>query len=135
MYDINALRQNEFPHSQNQIYFNHAAISPLPQRTRRKMNWVVDQLADNPSRFWVEEGLPMTESLKASLASLINAADPEEIVPITTTSAGINALAQSINWNLQEDNIFLRGGVPFECLSLAQFGRPARAGSAAGNGR
>jgi cysteine desulfurase / selenocysteine lyase len=105
MYDINALRQNEFPHSQNQIYFNHAAISPLPQRTRRKMNWAVDQLADNPSRFWVEEGMPMTESLKASLASLINAADPEEIVPITTTSAGINALAQSINWDLQEDNM------------------------------
>jgi cysteine desulfurase / selenocysteine lyase len=105
MYDVNALRQNEFPHSQNQIYFNHAAISPLPQRTRRKMNWVVDQLAQNPSRCWTEHGMPMTESLQERLAHLINAADPEEIVPITSTSAGINALAQSINWNLQEDNM------------------------------
>jgi cysteine desulfurase / selenocysteine lyase len=105
MYDVNALRQNEFPHSQNQIYFNHAAISPLPQRTRRKMNWVVDQLAQNPSRCWTEHGMPMTESLQKRLAHLLNAADPEEIVTITSTSAGINALAQSINWDLQEDNM------------------------------
>jgi cysteine desulfurase / selenocysteine lyase len=105
MYDINALRKQEFPYSETQIYFNHAAISPLPQRTRRKMNWVVDQLATNPSRCWMEHGMPMTESLQERLAHLINAADPEEIVPITSTSAGINALAQAINWDLQEDNM------------------------------
>lgn len=104
MYDINALRQNEFPHSKNQIYFNHASISPLPERTRRKMGWAVDQLARNPSRFWQTEGMPLAESLKATLATLINATDPEEIVPVTTTSAGINALAQAIDWQ-PDDNI------------------------------
>jgi cysteine desulfurase / selenocysteine lyase len=105
MYELDALRQDEFPHSAHQIYFNHASISPLPERTRRKMNWVVDQLAINPSRCWTEHGVPMTQSLEERLANLINAADPEEIVPITSTSAGINALAQAINWNLEEDNM------------------------------
>jgi len=105
MYEINALRQNEFPHSDHQIYFNHASISPLPERTRRKMNWAVDQLAINPGRFWQMEGMPMSESLRESLAGLINALDPDEIVPITSTSAGINALAQAINWDLEEDNM------------------------------
>jgi cysteine desulfurase / selenocysteine lyase len=123
MYDINALRQNEFPYSLNQIYFNHAAISPLPQRTRRKMNWVVDQLAENPSRCWMEHGMPMAQSLQERLARLINAAEPEEIVAITTTSAGINALAQAIDWHPEDNIAFCEMEFPanaYPWLSLAR---------------
>jgi cysteine desulfurase / selenocysteine lyase len=69
------------------------------------MGWAVDQLAHNPLRFWQQEGMPMMPSLQEKLVRLINAADAEEIVPVTTTSAGINALAQAINWNLEEDNM------------------------------
>ena len=34
MYDIQTLRQTEFPHSSEVAYLNHAGISPLPQRAK-----------------------------------------------------------------------------------------------------
>jgi cysteine desulfurase / selenocysteine lyase len=129
MYDIYALRQQEFPHSQQKIYFNHASISPLPQRSKRKMKWAVEQLADNPSRFWQQEGMPLSQQLVARLAQLINAAEPEEIVPITTTSAGINALAQSFPWQPGDNLAFCEMEFPsnaYPWLSLARDGVEVR---------
>ena len=129
MYDINALRHNEFPHSETQIYFNHASISPLPERTRRKMGWAVDQLAQNPTHFWQHEGMPMNESLKAALATLINAAHSEEIVPITTTSAGLNGVAQAIDWQPTDNIAFCEMEFPsnaYPWLSLQRDGVDVR---------
>jgi cysteine desulfurase / selenocysteine lyase len=137
MYDIHALRQQEFPHSHKQIYFNHAGISPLPQRTKKKMQWVVEQLAHNPGRYWLEQGMPLTERLMDRLVHLINAADPAEIVPITTTSAGLNALAQAINWQPGDNLIFCELEFPanaYPWLSLARDGVEVRQATAVDGG-
>jgi cysteine desulfurase / selenocysteine lyase len=137
MYDIYALRRQEFPHSEKQIYFNHASISPLPQRTKRKMQWAVEQLALNPSRFWHEQGQALVQALQDRLVQLLNAAGPDEIVPTTTTSAGINALAQSFPWQPGDNLAFCEREFPanaYPWLSLARDGVEVRQVTAVGGG-
>lgn len=133
MYDIQALRRAEFPHSSEAatavIYFNHAGISPLPARTQAKAQWAIAQLAANPGRFWLHEALPLIEDLHRLLAQLINAADPAEIVPIASTGIALNLVAQAIPWQPGDNVIFCRQEFPsnaYPWLSLARDGVEAR---------
>jgi selenocysteine lyase/cysteine desulfurase len=106
MYDIEQLRQEEFPHSAEIVYLNHAGISPLPQRTKRAVQEVVEALSRDPGDFFGSHALPAFETLQGSLASYLNAASPAEIVPITSTSAGLNMIAQAIDWPSGSNVIF-----------------------------
>jgi selenocysteine lyase/cysteine desulfurase len=96
MYDLAPLRRQEFPLSANTLYFNHASISPIPHRAQEKMKWSADRLAEHPSRHFMRDGLPMMMAFNQQVATLLNAASPKEIVPITSTSAGMNAVAQAL---------------------------------------
>lgn len=129
MYDIDSLRQNEFPISRDYIYFNHAAISPLPTRTKNKMQWVVEHLALQPANFWIDAGMKMAEDLKAEVAAFVNATSPQEVVPISTTSFGLNILAQAIAWEPGDNIIFCDVEFPsnaYPWMSLARDGVAVR---------
>lgn len=106
MYDINGLRQQEFPHSNRVVYLNNAGIAPLPQRSVNKVQWVVEELSRQPSRFWEMEAIPATIALQNALARHINADSPEEITFVSTTSMAINMFAQAIAWQ-PGDNIII----------------------------
>lgn len=112
MYDIEKLRQTEFPISQDYIYFNHASISPLPVRSQEQMIWVIEQLACQPINFWMDHGAPMGDKLKERAAGFINASSPQEIVPVTTTSAALNMVAQAINWQPGDNIVFYEQEFP-----------------------
>ena len=129
MYDITTLRQTEFPFSHNYIYFNHASISPLPIRTRDYVRWAVDELAAQPGELWINHGLPAMETFRQDLAALINAADPQEIVPVTTTSFALNSFAQSVAWQPGDNVLFCEVEFPsnaYPWMSLARDGVEAR---------
>lgn len=129
MYDVEALRQTEFPLSADEIYFNHAAISPLPRRTLRKVQWAATQLAARPTAFFTEEVVPAWELMRAEIASLINASGPEEIVVITTTSASLGAVARAIPWQKGENVLFCDAEFPsnaFPWLALEREGVEVR---------
>lgn len=96
MYDLTKLRTEEFPLSAQTLYFNHASISPVPQRTKAKMQWVADQLAAHPMHHFAQDGFPMMTAFGQELATYLNAAGPQEIVPITSTSSALNQIAQSL---------------------------------------
>jgi selenocysteine lyase/cysteine desulfurase len=104
MYDIETLRETEFPLSASEIYFNHAAISPLPQRTAHKVQWATAQLAIQPSTFFQDEVMPAGRQLQAEVAAWINAGSADEIVPVTTTSAALGAVARALPWQ-EGDNV------------------------------
>ncbi len=106
MYDIDQLRQDEFPHSSEIVYLNHAGISPLPQRTKRVVQQAVEALSQDPGDFFGSHALPAFETLQSSVARYLNAASPAEIVPITSTSAGLNMVAQAIDWRPGDNVIF-----------------------------
>lgn len=125
MYDIDRLRHEEFPFSSDIVYLNHAGISPLPQRTKREVQRVIEELSRDPGHFFATYALPAFETLQASIARYLNAASAAEIVPITSTSAGLNMVAQSINWRPGENIIFCDLEFPsnaYPWMSLAQDG-------------
>src|SRR5687767_11006763 len=97
MYNLDHLRQTEFPLSNEIIYFNHASISPIPTRTRNKVQWAADKLAGNPMQHFIQDGMAMFQQFNQQIADYLNAASPQEIVWITSTSIGLNLIAQSLD--------------------------------------
>ncbi|MBZ0305153.1 MAG: aminotransferase class V-fold PLP-dependent enzyme [Anaerolineae bacterium] len=129
MYDIQLLREQEFPLSSEVIYFNHASISPLPTRTRQKMQWSAEQLAAHPMRHFGRDGLPMFEAFNKTIATYINAAHPHEIVVVPSTVFGINSVAQAIQWQQGDNILFCDTEFPsnaYPWMSLARDGVEVR---------
>jgi selenocysteine lyase/cysteine desulfurase len=65
----------------------------------------------------------------AEMARLIHAADPAEIVGVSSTSAGLNAVAQAIRWKRGDNLIFVDGEFPsnvYPWLALKRRGVQAR---------
>ncbi|MDW8299793.1 MAG: aminotransferase class V-fold PLP-dependent enzyme [Anaerolineae bacterium] len=104
-YDIWALRAEEFPVSHQTVYLNHAGISPLPRRAVLAMQEANERLMYNPSAAygWF---LEREQAMRANAARLINAASPDEIVGVQSTSLGLNLVAQALPWHSGE-NILL----------------------------
>ena len=137
MYDIEQLRAEEFPLSESEIYFNHAAISPLPTRVRERMSWVVKGLHKQPSTFFAEEGTGLAERVRRNAARLVNAAERQEIEPITTTSAALNAVAQAVQWKAGDNVVFCEIEFPsnaYPWMSLERDGVEIRMASAVNGG-
>ncbi len=125
MYNVQALREAEFPLSQSVLYFNHASISPLPARTQAKMKWSTDKLAAHPMLHFKEDGIHMFEQFSVQIAQHINAASPQEIVTIPSTSFGVNAVAQAIPWREGENVLFCDTEFPsnaYPWMNLARDG-------------
>lgn len=129
MYDIEALRREEFPLSETEIYFNHASISPLPARTQRRMQHVVRELAKQPWTYFMTEGAAASDGLKKALVELYNAKNPDEIVPIPSTSSGLGAIALAVDWEPGDNVVFCEVEFPsnaYPWLSLERLGVEAR---------
>lgn len=129
MYNLEKLRADEFPHSGEALYFNHAGVSPLPARTQAKVKWAIDEFARQPGRFWMKHGLDYAERLRQEMAAFLNAASPWEIVPSATTSAGLNAVAQAMAWQPGDNVVFCDVEFPsnvYPWLSLARDGVESR---------
>ena len=125
MYDVQSLRQTEFPHSREITYLNHAGISPLPQRAKREIQAAVEALSGDPSDYFGKTAFPALIALQTGLARFVNAATPSEIVPITSTSAALNAIAQAIVWQPGDRVLFCDIEFPsnaYPWLSLARDG-------------
>lgn len=137
MYDLESLRQNEFPHSKDTTYLNHAAISPLPQRSKKHIQWAVEELSNNPSTFFMNHVMPAITQCSALAARHINAASPAEIVPTTSTSAALNAVAQAIEWQPGDNILFCDIEFPanaYPWMSMTRDGVATRCVPAAGGG-
>lgn len=137
MYDIEALRRDEFPLSETEIYFNHASISPIPTRTRKKMEEVVAALAEQPWTYFTERGRVASDALKENLAAMINATSSEQIVPVPSTSAGLGAVARAVDWQAGDNVVFCEVEFPsnaYPWLSLERLGVEARQVSAVNGG-
>jgi cysteine desulfurase/selenocysteine lyase len=109
VYDLQAVRE-AFPIAQDIVYLNHASISPIPLPTQQIMHTVAERLSRDPlSLFGHDEGDPLGNvfvKFSTEIAAFINAADMHEIVGVTSTSTGLSAIAQAIDWQ-PGDNVVL----------------------------
>lgn len=86
-----------FPHHREQIYLNHAAISPFSLPVKAAL---LDYLEDRHLG-GIENHPKVTEraqELRASLALLIGSQQPEQIALLQNTSTGFGLLATGLDW-------------------------------------
>ena len=91
-----------FPITERWIYFNHAAISPLPVPTIRAIEAQLRDVHENGSanyRSW----LAVKEKARELLAKLLGAR-PEQVAFMRNTSDALSTVANGLNWRAG-DNI------------------------------
>lgn len=94
--DLETLRAREFPWEARgeAIHFDHAAVGPLPQRTRDALDAYALKRAE-PHRLGNDDFFPVLDRARSLVAGLIGA-DAGEIVLTTNTSWGVNLAAYSL---------------------------------------
>src|SRR5690349_12418603 len=97
-YDVEALRDQQFPITKNTVYLNSAAIAPIPQRTFEAMRIANESLMLEGSGAFEKWGASLLEGFKAQVCGLINAREPLEVVGVPSTSLGLNLVAQAMQW-------------------------------------
>lgn len=105
-YDLQALRQEEFPLAANTAYLNHASISPMPQRAVQAVQHSIEAMGHNATKFFKEQVETTFSDFNSIVANFINAESLMTIVPVQSTSTGLNLVAGSINWQNGDEIIF-----------------------------
>jgi cysteine desulfurase/selenocysteine lyase len=91
------LYRDEFPVTQNLIYLNHAAVSPLPRHTAVAMQALAQDALDFGSLHY-DHWLDTYEAVRVAAARLIGA-QRHEIALMKNTSEGISTVAQGLDWH------------------------------------
>src|SRR5262245_24606783 len=84
------------PAARKFAYFDHAAMSPLPQSTADAFQkWLKEAVEIGNSKWgeWVRN----VEAMRASAAAMIGAR-AEEIALVPNTTAGISLVAEGLDW-------------------------------------
>jgi cysteine desulfurase / selenocysteine lyase len=89
--------RDEFPVTRNLIYLNHAAVSPLPQRSALAMQMFAQDALDFGSLHY-DRWLDTHEAVRVAAAQLIGA-HRNEIAIVKNTSEGISMVAQGLHWH------------------------------------
>lgn len=86
----------EMPIAQSYAYFDHAAVSPLPRRTKDRITEFLDQATHQGDVRWPEWS-SSTEQTRACAARLLNC-DRSEIALVSNTTHGIGLIAEGLDW-------------------------------------
>lgn len=93
-YDVQALRQREFPWADTSTWLDHASIGPLPERTRQTLERMAGVRA-RPYELKAQDQFGGLSRARSLAARLINA-DPAEIALSTNTTYGLGLAANSL---------------------------------------
>lgn len=122
------LAEREFPHVREGIYFNHAASSPVPQRTAEALR---RHVADRERLFHLYQtgtqdySLPL---LQGKVGRLLNVL-PELVAFVPTTTEALSGALNGIDWR-RGDHVVVPAnefpGVMYPCLHLERRGVTVR---------
>lgn len=93
-YDVQALRESEFPWADQRIFLNHASTGPIPERARRALHAFTDDRA-TPFRLPDDRLQGILAEARERVARLIHA-EVGEIALATNTSYGLNLAARML---------------------------------------
>lgn len=99
--------RKHFPVCNKWGYLDHAAVAPLPLSTSQVVQDFARQASEEGDAVW-PEWLARSERVRELSAGLIGASSAE-IAFVANTTAGINLVAQGLDWK-QGDNIVLPAG-------------------------
>ncbi|MBC8249414.1 MAG: aminotransferase class V-fold PLP-dependent enzyme, partial [Anaerolineales bacterium] len=123
--ELEELRQ-EFPLTEECVFLDHAATSPLPGRTRAAMTRFIERRRF-VNQAW-EEYETLDQDLREALGQLINAS-PEEIAFVQNTAEGINIAAYAIPFQPGDNVILCDMEYPanvYPWMNLERYGVEAR---------
>jgi selenocysteine lyase/cysteine desulfurase len=86
----------EFPVRRNLIYFNHAAVAPLPRRVADAITAHVENVRDRGAADW-RRWYSGVEDVRGRAAAFLGAR-PSEVAFVPSTSWGLNMVAQAFPW-------------------------------------
>jgi selenocysteine lyase/cysteine desulfurase len=92
-----------FPVTDQYVYLNHAAASPLSIPVQRRMNEHVRDLLDAGHAHWREWGQAL-EDVRGIAARLVNCG-ASEIAFTANTSSGLSAVANGISWRAGDNMV------------------------------
>lgn len=107
-YALNAVRR-QFPIVEELTYLNYASIAPIPLVVQEAIEQAAESLASDPAALMMGGGNPPVDiftRFSTGLAAYINAEHLHEVVPLTSTSAGMNTLARAVDWQ-PGDNVVM----------------------------
>ncbi|QDU87740.1 putative cysteine desulfurase [Pirellulimonas nuda] len=94
----------QMPITERWAYFDHAAVAPLPRPTMQAIQEWTTQAGEQGDTAW-PAWAKQAEATRRDAAALIGA-DPGEIALVANTTAGINLVAEGIDWR-EGDNLVL----------------------------
>lgn len=100
----------EMPVTEKWAYFDHAAVAPISGPAQRAMQAWVEQAAAEGDTVWLDWARQV-KATRAAAAELINA-DVDEIALVPHTTAGINLVAEGIDWQAGDNVVTLDDEFP-----------------------
>lgn len=98
------------PAARQWAYFDHAAMSPLPQPTAEAFQKWLAEAVEIGNPVW-PEWVKGVEAMRATAARMIGA-HPEEIALIGNTTAGISLVAEGLDWRPGDNVVTLANEFP-----------------------
>jgi selenocysteine lyase/cysteine desulfurase len=92
----------EFPIRRNLVYFNHAAVTPLPRRVAEAITAHTENVRDRGAADW-RRWYAAIEETRAKAARFLGA-HASEVAFLPSTSWGLSAVAQAYPWR-EGDNV------------------------------
>ena len=102
--------REQMPITKKWAYFDHAAVAPISGPAQRAMNIWLEQAACEGDTVWLDWASQLKDTRNAA-ADLINA-DADEIALVPHTTAGINLVAEGLDWQSGDNVVTLDDEFP-----------------------
>jgi isopenicillin-N epimerase len=79
------------------VYLNHGSFGACPRVVLERQAELHARLESEPVRFYVREGEALLDAARERLARFVGA-DPDDLVPVTNATTGVNAVLQSLTF-------------------------------------
>lgn len=114
--------RREFPITERYAFLNHASVSAQNRRVGQAVTAHIERAQHQPFDRLQPDLIALRETFSRQVAALINAARPDEVVPMGGTAAGINTAANSLPLRPGDNVLVLDGDYPaviYPWLNLA----------------
>ena len=102
--------REQMPISRKWAYFDHAAVAPITEPAAAAMRLQVEQALEEGDTAWPAWARGLRETREAA-AELIHA-EPDEIALVPNTTAGINLVAEGLDWRAGDNVVTLADEYP-----------------------
>ena len=102
--------REQMPVAKKWAYFDHAAVAPITDAAAEAMQRQIQQSLDEGDTAW-PEWARLLRTTREAAANLIHA-DPDEIALVPNTTAGINLVAEGLDWRAGDNVVTLADEYP-----------------------